>query len=184
MYVYMEYRPLITPSSQQFQFQSYDNHRTIRFLAAEEGSDGHEEHDEHWSTISKLFCYSLAATFVTLDLINLTHSGIAAAVHRCFSETTMMAVKAIVVVVLSRYCIVVGVVVISYFIPEEYSYYVALLGFVAVALQVGIRLLQTVYFHEKAKRFSMEEREARGIAHMGIDLFRTSVRVFRNSVEK
>ena len=151
----MEYRPLIAPSSQQFQFKSDNYHRTIRFLAAEEGSDGHEEQDKHWRTIPKLFCYSLAATFVTLDLINLSHSGVAAAVHRCFSETTMMAVKAIVVVVLSRYCIVVGVVVISYFIPEGYSHYIALLGFGAVALQVGIRLLQTMCFHDKVKRSSL-----------------------------
>ena len=120
---------------------------------------------------------------MTLDLINLSHSGVAAAVHRCFSETKMMAVRTIVAVVLSRYVIVVGLVVISYFIPEGYSHYVALLGLVAVVLQVGIRLVQTIYFHSKAKRFSIEEREVVGIQSMGIDLFRNSVRAFRSSVD-
>lgn len=135
----------------------------------EVGSLSNEERRKY---ISSFFSYGLAGTFVTLDLINLAHSGISATLRKCVFESKKLAVKALTLVVLTRCCIVICVVVISSFI-SEYPQYITLLGFVSVALQVGIRFLQNHFFQVKSDHTPVDDKKS-SISAAGLDFGRDS----------
>jgi hypothetical protein len=145
----VSYKLLLTEYTIKY---AYDGART---LASEVGYLSNTERRKY---ISNFFCYGLAGTFVTLDFINLAHSGISATLHKCVFESRKLAAKALTLVVLTRCCIVIGVMVISQFISED-PQYIALLGFISVAMQVGIRFLQNLYFQAKSDHTPAHEEQ-------------------------
>ncbi len=116
-----------------------------RGLGADDGSKKLST-DERRQRIAWFFCCGLIGTFLFLDMMNLTHTGLKASYEKCHCPTgKTLRVKGLLFCVFSRICISVCVIILSlqiYYDPK----YIALLGLVSVVLQVWIRFLGTIYF--------------------------------------
>lgn len=99
-------------------------------------------------TIAYLFCYGLAVSFISLDVMILSHNGINIIHHRCHCKEGKMYITGVVMVVVSRIGVTIALIVISSFVNEPV--YITLMGFLGIVLQIIVRILGDIYFPRAA----------------------------------
>ncbi len=138
----------------------------LRFLGEYESSSTIDASEQR-QLIARLFCYGLSAVYVTLDVMNLAHTGISVSISRCYTrDKKHLRIKGLILVILSRFCIIAAVMVGSHHIYED-PVFVAMLGTISVLLQVFIRYLGNRYFREDAIVLSPAANEG-GLGSRGV----------------
>lgn len=133
-------------------YSEYDKGDKIRFL----GQDGVIERR---SQIAKLFCFSLSAAYITLDVLNLTHTGVSAYINKYrVKDKKRWKVMGLVIVAFLRHCSVAALLAGGYYLDvvKFDPAYIALIGVLSVFLQVSLRYLGKTYFLEKDAGHSPE----------------------------
>jgi len=100
---------------------------------------------ERRQRIANLYCFGLAFVFLSLDLMNVAHTGLKISTTRCHNPVDgKFRIKALILVVMSRVVILAFVVTLSQYVTDPE--YVALIGFGTILMQVGVRFLGRRYF--------------------------------------
>lgn len=169
----VSYKMLLTEYTSKY---SYEYDSSGRELAgADDSSSEKLSTDDRRLRIAYFFCGGLLGTFAFLDWMNVAHVGIHASYEKSQCPTRKKwRVKGLVLVVFSRICIAVCLVVLSLYI-YHYPKYIALLGLVSVALHVWIRFLGKVYFPSNIHTESSHDHQDKHICTESENLQRASL---------
>lgn len=100
---------------------------------------------ERRQRIANLYCFGLATVFLSLDMMNVAHTGLKITSNRCHDpENGKFRVKALILVVFSRIIILGFVLTLSQYVTDPE--FIALIGFGTILMQVMVRFLGHVYF--------------------------------------
>jgi hypothetical protein len=94
--------------------------------------------------IAYLFCFGLGFSFLILDIMILCHNGTNIIHHRSRSNRGKMYITGLIMVIIPRILITIVLMAISPFVKEPV--YLALIGLIAIALQINSRILGDIYF--------------------------------------
>mmetsp|Transcript_5699 Transcript_5699/g.7280 ORF Transcript_5699/g.7280 Transcript_5699/m.7280 type:complete len:563 (+) Transcript_5699:38-1726(+) len=114
--------------------------------------------EERRYRIASFFSAGLATSFLTLDLMNINHTGIQKSISMCHCPNTgKFRMKGFVFVVLLRLVVIIFVATIALYITEPEL--VALAGFCAISIQVIIRLIGAKYYHPLSFHHDVHEEQ-------------------------
>lgn len=112
---------------------------------------------ERRQRIANLYCFGLATVFLSLDMMNVAHTGLKITSNRCHHpENGKFRIKALALVVVSRIVILGFVLTLSQYVTDPE--FIALIGFGTIVMQVMVRFLGYVYFPSDLIH-DMEEKE-------------------------
>lgn len=101
---------------------------------------------ERRQRIANLYCFGLATVFLSLDMMNVAHSGLKVTSTRCHDPENhgKFRIKALILVVFSRIVILAFVLTLSQYVTDPE--FIALIGFGTIVMQVIVRFLGRIYF--------------------------------------